>query len=382
MKVILIGNYPSDKQESMERFAQMLKKGFLEHRIDAEIWRPASLFGKPFNSTISGIGKWFGYIDKWLLFPLILMQRRKKLKSQSLKFHVCDHSNSPYLKYLPSDTVITCHDVLAIRGAFGYKDAYCPASKMGKILQKWILSHLIKAENIAAVSNTTLMQLLQLSGRKELKAGWTVVHNSFNDNFYQMDVETIAEIFKRSEIEIKKPFILHVGSSLPRKNRRLLPAMVSLLGDKWIGDIFFAGEDADPELLEDIQKFHLEERVKFIVKPSHEVLVALYNACEAFIFPSFSEGFGWPVIEAQACGAPVIASNIEPMPEVSGLAALHADPRNPETFAAAFFQLNDDDFYKQVVVNGLRNAENYKSEIMMEKYMVLHSLTNQMAHVS
>ncbi len=68
MHIILIGNYAPDKQQSMERFAQMLANGFSKEGHHATIWRPVVLLGKLFKSTTTGPGKWMGYIDKWILF--------------------------------------------------------------------------------------------------------------------------------------------------------------------------------------------------------------------------------------------------------------------------------------------------------------------------
>ncbi len=144
MQIILIGNYRPDNQESMERFAQMLSVGFEKAGLETKIWRPPVVFGTIAKPN-RGLGKWIGYIDKWILFPIILFWRFEKVNSamHRLDFIVCDHSNAPYMKVLTNErTVITCHDALAIRGAFGHADAYCPASPAGVILQKWILRRL------------------------------------------------------------------------------------------------------------------------------------------------------------------------------------------------------------------------------------------------
>jgi hypothetical protein len=143
MRIILIGNYLPDKQESMIRFAYMLNSGFIKSGFTSEIWYPKALFGAVVRSPNTGFGKWLGYIDKWVIFPLILRYRLiyNSKKFASTRFHICDHSNSPYLKHLPKDrTGITCHDVIAIKGGLGFSDAYSPASGLGKLLQKWILS--------------------------------------------------------------------------------------------------------------------------------------------------------------------------------------------------------------------------------------------------
>jgi len=151
--------------------------------------------------------------------------------------------------------------------------------------------------------------------------------------------------------------------------------MVYMLGGRWSGNIYFAGEGPDKEILARIEALGLRERVRFIVKPSHSTLVALYSRCEAFIFPSYSEGFGWPVIEAQACGAPVIASNIEPMPEVSGGAALHADPSDPEAFGEALLILKNLSTRALLVQKGVDNSRRFEPSHMIQAYLNLCGLT-------
>ena len=71
-----------------------------------------------------------------------------------------------------------------------------------------------------------------------------------------------------------------------------------------------------------------------VVEPSDEDLRSLYSGAAALLFPSLYEGFGWPLIEAQSCGCPVITSNRSPMTEVAGSAALYIDPANESAAAA------------------------------------------------
>ncbi|WP_207435353.1 glycosyltransferase family 4 protein [Sabulibacter ruber] len=381
MRIILIGNYSPDRQESMERFAQMLAVGFQKFSIEAAIWRPIVLFGTYSKSTTSGIGKWLGYIDKWLLFPLVLRVRlaaRTNLDA-STRFHICDHSNAPYFKYLPADkTAITVHDVLAIRGGLGYSDAYAPASGMGRILQKWILHHLSRARFLASVSQFTFKQLTELTpASQHPPKDWRVIYNAFNADFRPVPTEEKRSLLRQADIDLMTPFLLHVGSGLARKNRKLLIDMVHALGSNWTGNICYAGEPADEDMLAHARSLGLENRIFSVVKPNHATLRALYNACEAFVFPSFSEGFGWPLIEAQACGTPVISSNIEPMPEVSGGAALYADPNKPEEFARAFLSLQDKSVRDNLIQQGFENSKRFALSEMMRLYFSLHGIEPQ-----
>ncbi|WP_128543326.1 glycosyltransferase family 4 protein [Larkinella soli] len=376
MKVILIGNYPLDRLESMERFAQMLHAGLTEAGIESEIWRPRVFFASRLKSTGSGLGKWIGYLDKWLIFPVLLRLRRMngRLKKTEVRFHVCDHSNAPYLAHLPAgQTSITCHDVIAIRGALGHQDAYAtPTWGTGMIYQKWIFHHLGRARRIAAVSRFTYDQLDELARREAIERGeWQVIHNAFNAEFGPVADPERGELLKRVGIPPEASFLLHVGSRHARKNRKLLLDMAASLGSRWAGKICFAGQPVEESLMAHARSLGLEDRVIQVIKPDHRTLQALYTSCEAFVFPSFSEGFGWPVIEAQACGTPVIASTIAPLMEVSGGSALHADPADPTTFADAFLSLSDEKYREEVIRSGLANCERFRLNRMIRSYLKL-----------
>jgi glycosyltransferase involved in cell wall biosynthesis len=378
MRVIFIGNYTPDKQESMQRFSDLLYNGFKGAGYECEIWKPPVVAGRLFTSSVSGIAKWLGYIDKWILFPLILQWRvrKKSFHGTETRFHVCDHSNAPYLKFLPSEnTAITCHDVLAIRGALGYKDAYCPTSVTGKVLQKWILSNLTKAKILATASRLTLNQLEMLSKyRSGDKRDWRIIHLGFNATFAPMEPALRNTRLKSVGLDSDTPFILHVGSSHPRKNRMMLIDMAAVLGDRWTGKICYAGQGVDEKLMTHAHSLGVAGRIISVVNPDHDMLVALYSGCYAFIWPSFSEGFGWPLIEAQACGAPVISSNFDPMPEVSNNSALHADPTDPKEFAEAFLKLSDENFRAEIIRKGLENSNSFKPDKMINSYLALHGL--------
>ena len=192
-----------------------------------------------------------------------------------------------------------------------------------------------------------------------------------------MTKEEVEILLTKTRKKFNKPFLLHVGSRLMRKNRKLLLDMIALLGFRWDGNICYAGEPIDEELSNYARSLGLEERIISIEKPDHLTLVALYNAATVFIFPSFSEGFGWPVIEAQACGTPVIASNIESLMEVSDGTALHADPSKPEQFAEAFLSLKNDVLKLELIENGFKNTLRFRPERMVNAYLDLYGVSKK-----
>ncbi|HEX9152620.1 MAG TPA: glycosyltransferase family 1 protein [Flavobacterium sp.] len=376
MRIILVGNYPPDNLESMGRFAQMLHSGFLKMGIKSEIWFPICVFGHFVKQTNYGFGKWIGYFDKFLIFPFILLFRLIYLNfgASNVHFHICDQGNAPYLMFLPVNrTVVTCHDVLAIRSALGYSGTYIPVSHLGRYYQKWIFHYLTRAKYLASVSHKTLTQLLELNfANRTFVGNWKVIPNGLNANFRVLAEKEQNYFLTRVGIDPEIPFLLHVGSDNLRKNRKLLVDMIADLGDKWLGLVCFAGDKIEPNLLCYAESLGLKSRVMSIVKPDHTTLVSLYNGCDAFIFPSFSEGFGWPVIEAQACGSPVIVSDIEPLREVGGEGAIYCDPSNPSEFARAFLFLKDELSRSTLIQRGFENSLRFDSKQMTYEYLKLH----------
>jgi len=368
MVIILIGNYSKDQQESMLRFSSMLQTGFTLAGYSCLVWRANTIFGHLTKSTQSGFGKWLGYIDKFILYPIILKSKILFYDKEEVVFHICDHSNSIYLPYFVNRNIsITCHDVLAIRGSLGFEDSYCQSSKVGKFFQQWILRNLRKAQKIISISEFTLKQLNELCASTEILKR-KVIYQGFNANFSVLSKDEIDKRLDSFQL-VNKRFLLCVGSSHQRKNRVMLLKMVFELGVSWDGVICFAGEKLDDKLTNIAIELNLLHRIISIVSPTHETLVALYNGCEAFIFPSYSEGFGMPLIEAQACGAPVIASSIQPMPETSGGAAIHIFPDDSKGFANAILLLQNEDYRNELIANGYKNIKRYDVKSMAINYL-------------
>ncbi len=373
-KIILIGNYKPDNQYSMLIFEALMVEGYTKLNLNVNVIRPHKIFGRISFNKLSLL-KWFGYLDKFLLFPMQILFFRLKnwLLFNEIHYHICDHSNAFYLYFLPQkDAIITCHDVLAIRAGLGYTDTYCSTTNSGKVLQKIIINALSKAKKLAAVSEFTLNQINEIDTQPNLKKKWICIHNALSAKFQPMIESEIQEVLKRLTPLFDKPFILHIGSDLERKNRRLLVKMVYELQNEWDGLLVLAGEPLNSENFELIEKLNLTDRVIHIHYPTDTEIIALYSKCEAMIFPSFSEGFGWPIIEAQACGAPVITSNKAPMmDEVGGKAALYADPDDALSFANEFRKFYNKEFRNEVISLGYRNTKRFNFENTVRQYVEL-----------
>ncbi len=373
-KIVLIGNYKSDKQYSMQIFEELMAEGYKKSKFHVSVIRPNEvLINFAFNKII--LMKWLGYTDKFILFPikLLIIQVSNFILRKRVSYHICDHSNAIYLYFLPKNkTLITCHDVLAIRAGLGFSDTYCSTTKSGVFLQKIILKALSGANKLAAVSEFTLNQLKQIDRKPNISKNWICIHNALSEKFAPLEEVEIQKLLNKFKLLKDKDLILHVGSDLERKNRKLLIYMIYELQKDWDGLVIFAGEKLNSELLELIQKLNISNRIVQINNPSDREIIALYSHCQAMIFPSYSEGFGWPIIEAQACGAPVITTCKAPMmSEVGGKAALYADPDSPTDFINQFLKLNNQLFRNEIISLGYQNSKRFDFDNTMRQYVEL-----------
>ena len=371
-KILLIGNYPADRQESMLRFARMMEDGLRAAGRAVEQTSPRVFFGRG-RVTSRGFGKWLGYLDKYVVFPWELRRRVRRL-GPGWVAHVCDHSNAMYAAAAGSaghHMLVTCHDMGAVRGALG-EATDCPASTMGKLLQRWIVRSLRKASLVVCVSSATRRDVERLLHHTDHSAPETrVVLNGLNAPFRQLDPEeTRARLAGVAGLDAERPFVLNVGSSLRRKNREGVLRIFARVAQDWPdGQLVFAGEKLPPDLVALAGELGVAERVVQVVRPPGPVLEALYNRALALLFPSRFEGFGWPVIEAQACGCPVLCSDAGALGEVAGDGAFVRDAGDEEAFAGEWRRLAFDETARAAWTKaGLHNVARFGTAAMIERY--------------
>jgi glycosyltransferase involved in cell wall biosynthesis len=368
--VLLIGNYPLDRQQSMQRFGTMMLQGLNDASVAAMLIAPHAVFGK-FRAAGNFVGKWLGYIDKFVLFP---RQLRASLAQEKPSIvHICDHSNAMYDAGIANTpVVVTCHDLLAVRGALG-EETNCPASIPGKFLQKWILRSLRRADFVACVSHATEADAQRLVPRSTAQPKIGTVHLGLAYPFRKLpEPEVSARLARVPGFNQEVPFILHVGSNLRRKNRDGALRIFALGKEKWNARLVFAGEALTPELRSLAESLGISDRVTEVPDASDELLEALYNRALALLYPSRFEGFGWPVIEAQACGCPVVCSNAGPIPEAVGDAGLLHAPDDEAGFAADLLRLADPAQRAIWSEKSLRNAERFSTNRMVSQYIDIY----------
>jgi glycosyltransferase involved in cell wall biosynthesis len=366
LRILLVGNYEPDQQQSMARYAKWLLSALKARSCTVLLMCPVPWFSRLAVGPLrkAAIIKYLGYVDKYLIFP-------KQLRTAAKQFdlvHVCDHSNSMYLRAVSRacvPAVITCHDVLAIRSARG-EFAAAKTGWSGKLLQAWILRGLKRARNVICVSQKTAEDLLRLTGQRGARVG--VILNPLNWN-YKPQAEMPEALRARLGLAASESYFLHVGGNQWYKNR---PAVVQIfrelaaMPEYATAKLVMAGKPLPASLKALIDASELADRVIAVIGISNEELQALYSHALALIFPSLEEGFGWPIAEAQACGCVVAATGRAPMTEVAGEAAIFFDPEDAVGAASA---IRDGLVHWEALrAAGLRNVERFAEETIVEEY--------------
>src|SRR3989338_9253751 len=257
-------------------------------------------------------------------------------------------------------TVMTVHDLGA---------EYLP--KMHQLKQQIYLKYITKyqltsATKLIAVSKATKEDLIKKVGIDPKRIN--VVYEGFNTKLKPSNSD--------AEVSSLKPFYLFVGTVQPRKNLgRLIKAFaIHLRGEVKLVIVGQKGWLAD-DIYQLPKKLGIEERVKFLGHVADEELAKLYSGAEALLFPSLFEGFGLPILEAQACGCPVITSNLSSMPEVAGKGAVFVDPYSVDDIVIGLRKMEDRRLRMEMIKKGFENIKRFSWEkAARETLAVLESL--------
>jgi glycosyltransferase involved in cell wall biosynthesis len=305
-------------------------------------------------------------------------------------------------------TVVTIHDM----GYLRYPEAHTAAQRL--YLRLSTIWSARAASQLIAISGATRDDLLRFAGVSPAKI--TVVHHGLSPRFRPVtDAAALAAVQRRygiadtgqgehpSQGEHKvRPYILYVGTVQPRKNLvRLIEAFAQLddrrptTDDRRLATLadeqrssFVLRPSSDATaiqlviagkrgwLTESIERRAAElgiaDRVRFTGYVDDGDLPALLSGALAFVLPSLYEGFGMPVLEAMACGAPVLASNTSALPEVAGDAALLVDPTDTAAIAAGLARLaTDAGLRAELRARGLARAAQFTWERCAEETLVV-----------
>lgn len=332
----VVTDFPEESWESMDLVAEMtlmqLRQGPYGH-ILADVITPP--YRKIFQSIFGQI-KWAWNLDRLINRRIILRQGvLRNLKSKHYDvIYIVDHSYAHLVnilkKYFPEiPVVIMCHDLDAV----SVLDAPCHGIRMKKRLLRWfsrpILDGLLNANQI--ITGSDIVRDLILMKYKSRIRPLQLMTNPYG---IATEFHANCEDMKPSMDVNAGPVILHVGSVIPRKRIDVLLKAVAIMAKKFEDmQLIRIGGDFTTDQKELVRSLGLVDRVRVMPRLTRVEVADWYRRSDVVLITSEAEGFGLPVIEALACGASVVASDIPVLWETGGVFARYAPVGDSEEFA-------------------------------------------------
>ncbi|MGI6278863.1 MAG: glycosyltransferase family 4 protein [Patescibacteria group bacterium] len=223
-----------------------------------------------------------------------------------------------------------------------------------------------EVSQIVAISNSTKKDLAKIVGFDKRKI--SVVYPGLDKNkFYPQNQKKIAQVKEKYQLD---NYILGLGTQEPRKNFKQVILAFEKLNQNRL-QLAIVGKYGWGEKISNQNK-----KIKTLGYVPDQDLAPLYSGAKAFIYPSLYEGFGMPIVEAQACGCPVITSDTSSMPEAAGEGAVLVNPRKNRQIVQALEKIiNNQSFTKKLIKKGRENANRFSWKDSAQKILeVIKSL--------
>jgi glycosyltransferase involved in cell wall biosynthesis len=281
----------------------------------------------------------------------------------------CTGNTTPY--YAPVPIIQTLHDII-------FMDAIPPQDtfyqRFGNLYRRKLVP--IVSPRSSAIITVSQYEKERIASRLAVdEKKIEVIYNGINEEHFKLYTSRkILVDMVQHDYNLPREFILFLGNPSGRKNplgvieayvmysskvENPLPLVTPGLSQKFVANA--------------LKQLNVSYDPNLFITPGYirdQDLPYVYSLCKLFLFPSLSEGFGLPVIEAMACGAPVITSKISCMPEIAGDAALLVDPLSAPAIADALITLlNDDDLRLEKIQDGLINAKRFSWSKTAEKVL-------------
>jgi len=220
------------------------------------------------------------------------------------------------------------------------------------------------ADKVLAISESTKREIINKLNIPPSKIN--VIELAVDDKFYTLPSNSpILEKTKKG-LNLPDKFILYIGSDVPRKNLEHLASAFKGIMNNVPHSLILVGKSVKGLH----KKLAKKEKIQWKGYVSEEELIALYNLADLFVFPSLYEGFGLPILEAQACGTPVLTSNVTSCPEVAGNSAHLVDPYSIDDIKNGMLKIiKNKDYKEKLIKSGFENIKRFSWEKTVKKMM-------------
>ena len=360
----------------MKQYADRLKEALecLDNTLEINDFSPKGIY-IPGARSFGLVNKIQDYLTRFLSYP------RQIEEIESDIFHIVDHANA----YLASNldmrkVVITCHDLMYLKQLkreipLGYEDGFIswPA---GRIFL-WSCEYIPKASKLITVSNATKKDMVRLLGCRQEDI--SVIYHGIDSRFREIKDKDLLQILRNKLARGAKYALLNIGSKSSYKNFAGLLYALNILVKRYGRDVLLirVGEvtKRHRRLME---KLNLGQYIKVLTDIPPDELNIIYNISDVFVFPSFYEGFGWPTIEAMACGLPIVSSDKGGLKEIVEDAAYIIDPYDAQNIARAIVNvLEDADKREELIIKGFERVKKFNNKDMASQtYQIYQQVNN------
>lgn len=248
----------------------------------------------------------------------------------------CTSNTAPLRPGVP--LVLTLHDIIYLETIDLRRGSWY--QRVGNLYRRWNVPRVVP--HCARVLTVSAFERARIEQRLPGPAPVEVVYNSAGAGFRPI-TDAAALAAARARYKLPARFVFFLANTDPKKNLRgVLQAMALLRQRGQLAAPLVMLDYPEPALLALLGELgapELRADIRLCGYVPNQELPLLYNLAELFLYPSLRESFGIPILEAMACGVPVITSDTSAMPEVAGGAALLVDPLQPEALAAAILRL-------------------------------------------
>ena len=282
-------------------------------------------------------------------------------------FHSPDFVLPPVSGGIP--TLLTVHDLSFIH----YPEVFPPA--LVDYLNRVVPWSVARATHILADSRATRDDLVSIWRVPSEKI--TILYSGVHARFRPVtDAAALTAVRARYGLG-EEPYVLAVGTIQPRKNYQMLIRAFQSVAAALPHNLYIAGGKGwlYDDMLAEAARQGLEDRVRFIGFVDDSDLPGLYSAADLFVFPSLYEGFGLPLLEAMACGTPVLTSNASSLPEVAGETAVQLSPHDQAAWTAGMLTLlTDPQRQARLVAAGFARVRQFTWQQAAQRLLFLYQM--------
>jgi len=293
----------------------------------------------------------------------------KAVKESGVELLHCTSNTAPY--FCPVPLVLTLHDIIFLE-KLAVKSKGTRYQQLGKIYRKLLVPRIVgKCERIITVSKQEKGRILNHFNIPSERV--QAVYNGVGPEFQPVSDEALLQEV-RAAYQLPEKFVLFLGNKDPKKNMKGVLEAFGKFAEKQANVplvVTAINEEVMTELLLEMGREELMDRIILPGFAPFEWLPALYTLATVYMYPSLREGFGLPILEAFGCGTAVITANTSSMPEVAGEAAVLVNPESTDEMAAAIGLLIDDQSLREEKVQqGFARVKDFSWAKMAEE--VLH----------